>query len=219
MILSKKYPNSQGFTVVELLIVIVVIGILAAITAAAYQSVTVRAEETRLQAEISQWEHAMRQYASIHSVYPYTERPLDKPGWQVINGTFCIGNLPAKDSWDEGECEKGELNGQNAYRSSSIHQILQNENISPPKTKNNIFDWGFAFTSRGQTENFAQRGLQYRAYSKGQGATIHYTTLTQCLAGDPVGFQIQDSGSGIQGKGGRGDRGKVKLCNHSLPPL
>ncbi|MBI3888991.1 pilin [Candidatus Saccharibacteria bacterium] len=47
----KKLKNQKGFTIVELLIVIVVIGILAAIVIVAYQGITQRAKATGYQTD------------------------------------------------------------------------------------------------------------------------------------------------------------------------
>ena len=64
--------SSSGFTIVELLIVIVVIGILAAITIVAYNGVTARADYAKAQSDLKTLNHAVLQYYAINNSYPDT---------------------------------------------------------------------------------------------------------------------------------------------------
>ena len=61
--------NGKGFTIVELLIVIVVIGILAAITIVAFGNVQQRARNAQVVSGVRAIESAMRQYATINQRY------------------------------------------------------------------------------------------------------------------------------------------------------
>lgn len=74
--------SKSGFTIVELLIVIVVIGILAAITIVAYNGFTTRAENTK----------------TINSVTAYTKTLLlygsDKGSYPTGYGQPCLGQAP-----------------------------------------------------------------------------------------------------------------------------
>jgi prepilin-type N-terminal cleavage/methylation domain-containing protein len=71
---TKRYTSlpSSGFTIVELLIVIVVIGILAAITIVAYNGVQDRANDTRRQSDISNVQTIVEKYAAENGTYPST---------------------------------------------------------------------------------------------------------------------------------------------------
>jgi len=60
----------RGFTIVELLIVIVVIGILAAITIVAYNGIQKRARDTSRTTEISSLMKAIELYRIDNGVYP-----------------------------------------------------------------------------------------------------------------------------------------------------
>jgi len=62
----------RGFTIVELLIVVVVIGILASVTAVAYGGVTQRAENTKTVSAVSMYAKALRGYAATNGNYPVT---------------------------------------------------------------------------------------------------------------------------------------------------
>ena len=71
--------NKPGFTIVELLIVIVVIGILAAITIVAYNGVQTRAEASKTSTAIQAYKKALTLYKLDNSVYPTT-------------GAMCLGD-------------------------------------------------------------------------------------------------------------------------------
>lgn len=60
----------RGFTIVELLIVIVVIGILAAITIVAYNGIQARANAVTLQADLSNAAKKLKLYQVDHAAYP-----------------------------------------------------------------------------------------------------------------------------------------------------
>lgn len=64
--MSSTYQRQPGFTIVELLIVIVVIGILAAITIVAYNGVQKRAFDTRRKSDIASIQKALTQYAVVN---------------------------------------------------------------------------------------------------------------------------------------------------------
>ena len=67
-----KITNSdnRGFTIVELLIVIVVIGILAAITIVAFNGIQQRARNTQVTSGVRTYIGAIKQYAVLNSGYP-----------------------------------------------------------------------------------------------------------------------------------------------------
>ena len=70
--------NTQpGFTIVELLIVIVVIGILAAITIVAFNGVQNRAKQAKIQSDISTVQKLVESYYAINGAYPITATALN----------------------------------------------------------------------------------------------------------------------------------------------
>lgn len=80
----KSTDNHTGFTIVELLIVIVVIGILAAIAIVAYQGVQVRARNTAKLNEQIGWRDTFEAYKASNGDYP-----------SMANGGYCLGtNFP-----------------------------------------------------------------------------------------------------------------------------
>lgn len=73
MLLTRRRSlQPSGFTIVELLIVIVVIGILAAITVVAYNGIQDRASDTRRQSDIRNVQMIVEKYAAENGNYPST---------------------------------------------------------------------------------------------------------------------------------------------------
>lgn len=68
----KSHLNQSGFTIVELLVVIVVIGILAAITIVSYTGISQRATVASLQSDLSSSAQQFKMFQVINSNYPAT---------------------------------------------------------------------------------------------------------------------------------------------------
>jgi prepilin-type N-terminal cleavage/methylation domain-containing protein len=66
------YKSKSGFTIVELLIVIVVIGILAAIVIVAYSGVQQRARNSQTMSGVVAYQKALNMYATLNGSYPNT---------------------------------------------------------------------------------------------------------------------------------------------------
>ena len=62
--------NKKGFTVVELLIVIVIIGILASITIVSFTSTQQRSRDETRTSDISKVQRALEKYHTANGVYP-----------------------------------------------------------------------------------------------------------------------------------------------------
>lgn len=67
----------RGFTIVELLIVIVVIGALATITFVTYKGVKEKAYNAKVIAGVRQYTDAIKSYKAINRVYPKTQTEID----------------------------------------------------------------------------------------------------------------------------------------------
>jgi prepilin-type N-terminal cleavage/methylation domain-containing protein len=81
----KKMRKDSGFTIVELLIVIVVIAILATISIVAYSGIQSRAKTTKAQANASQVQKIAEAFYADNSRYPGTRAEF----------TNAVTNLPA----------------------------------------------------------------------------------------------------------------------------
>jgi len=95
MHLSRK---NRGFTIVELLIVIVVIAILAAVTTSAYNGIQTRAINTKTLNAVSNWDKILKMYKVIKGTAP-------------ISDYNCLAtasaNFPAGSGLGAGECQHG----------------------------------------------------------------------------------------------------------------
>lgn len=92
MLMAKQ--RYAGFTIVELLIVIVVIAILATISIVAYNGIQQRANNTVRIAAAKEWMKSIEQYVAANQAYPATM------------GTYCIGesNITDLDANPDVDC-------------------------------------------------------------------------------------------------------------------
>ncbi|MFZ1243267.1 MAG: prepilin-type N-terminal cleavage/methylation domain-containing protein [Candidatus Saccharimonas sp.] len=85
--------NKLGFTIVELLVVIVVIAILAAISIVAYNGVQQRARNSARVSEAQEWVKILNMYAATTGTYPFS------------SGSRCLGyDFPKYGSNTAGSC-------------------------------------------------------------------------------------------------------------------
>lgn len=96
-----KTRKQNGFTIVELLIVVVVIAILAAITLVTYNGIQQRAQNTQFLAAFDAYEKSLRLYKITYGDYP---RAIDENGFNLYS---CLGgNYPKAGMLEENECFK-----------------------------------------------------------------------------------------------------------------
>lgn len=94
--MSKPPTKQHGFTIVELLIVIVVIAILAAITIVAYNGISIRAENTKTIAALKQYSDGIAMYQAVNGQYPIASyvclgAPDSKCGQVTDGASTCVG--------------------------------------------------------------------------------------------------------------------------------
>lgn len=117
--------QADGFTIVELLIVIVVIAILAAITVVAYNGIQERARTTAVNSDLATIQKAMLMYRANHGILPLsadwysgtTMPPSSRWSTEIIaglkNGNFITTSGLDKDPWgqyywyDNNDCSIG----------------------------------------------------------------------------------------------------------------
>lgn len=94
MLTKQRLSKPAGFTIVELLIVIVVIGILAAITIVAYNGIQARARDAQRLSDIKSIAKAIELYKVNNGSYPPFNSTLNAGGWEVsTNGTSATNFL------------------------------------------------------------------------------------------------------------------------------
>ncbi|MFZ2835993.1 MAG: prepilin-type N-terminal cleavage/methylation domain-containing protein [Candidatus Saccharimonadales bacterium] len=86
--------KQSGFTIVELLIVIVIIGILAAITIVAYNGIQERSEFSRLQSNLASVNKAVKLYYADNGSYPVTGSGVWSGYYSATNDSFVPGLAP-----------------------------------------------------------------------------------------------------------------------------
>ena len=83
-------PKQKGFTIVELLIVVVVIAILAAITIVSYNGITNRANDATVQSDLSSMNKKIQLFYVDKDVYPANVTELASLGLDAANGAYAI---------------------------------------------------------------------------------------------------------------------------------
>ena len=105
MSLTDIKTKSQGFTIVELLIVVVVIAILAAITIVSYNGITNKAHSSAAQASAATLQKKIGLYQSDKGTYPTSLSVLtagtSNDSWAVPTGTVELGTATPSSSYKE----------------------------------------------------------------------------------------------------------------------
>ncbi len=113
----------SGFTIVELLIVVVIIAVLATITIVAFSSVTARADATSRLSEMKAWEKLYKLYAAAYGQFPAYPGSPDGDSTGADMG-YCLGTgFPDRDSTGRGNCR--DLSG--VFYQYDVNTTLNNE--------------------------------------------------------------------------------------------
>jgi prepilin-type N-terminal cleavage/methylation domain-containing protein len=104
-----SFKRTSGFTIVEILIVIVVIGILAGITIVAYNGVSNTASNAVRMDELRSWDKQFQLYMALQGHYP-----------TLANGGYCLGTgFPDIDLSGLGNCRESNVPGPTRYQSNA----------------------------------------------------------------------------------------------------
>jgi type II secretion system protein G len=111
----------SGFTIVELLVVIVVIAILAAITIVAYNGIQARARDSERSSEMQTIEKALALYFVDNGGYP-----------NCSGGTYAAGSTP-------GGC------GVSALASALVPKYISTLPADPKNSGNDVYQYAFGY--------------------------------------------------------------------------
>lgn len=106
----------SGFTIVEILVVIVVIGILTTIGVVSYSGYQTRAQNTARVNELKAWQKAFVQYKATNGIYP-----------NVPNVGYCLGT-----GFPGGKCR--DYNGYDVYLESNSTALMDALKTYDPPT-------------------------------------------------------------------------------------
>jgi prepilin-type N-terminal cleavage/methylation domain-containing protein len=167
-----KQPE-KGFTIVELLIVVVVIAILAAVTIVGYSGISEKARMSALASNINQYMKVLEMYHAEHGTFPVAN-------WVCLGQDASV--YPATNGYTAGACVKGTHSGGFVYPgfSNSVRDALGAYASSLPSPL-----YPDAPNEFGNT----MRGLLYDQNS----AHVQTATITYYLKGDkpcPIGDKV-----------------------------
>lgn len=133
--------KQAGFTIVELLIVIVVIAILAAITIVAYNGIQARAQETAVRSDLSNAGKKMQLFYTDNSRYPNSITELETVGIDISNGAYAIWTTVAVNL---GYCAKSDYSGYALFAMTRSGTRLMIQEVGGVKTDTTGATWDSA---------------------------------------------------------------------------
>jgi type IV pilus assembly protein PilA len=86
-----KQQAQQGFTLIELMIVIAIIGILAAVALPAYQNYTIRAKASELILAASAGKQMVTEFTILNGRLPEYDTPSHPLAWEVVPDDITTG--------------------------------------------------------------------------------------------------------------------------------
>ena len=124
--------NKKGFTLIELMIVVAIIIILAAVAIPNYLNMTTRAKKSRVASDFNTLATAINLYENDWGFYPLSSMYYDylytylKPGFRPVYGG--IGGASCYVNGDENDFFSAELTGSGAYINTPDRKTLTGEN-------------------------------------------------------------------------------------------
>lgn len=198
--------RDSGFTIVELLIVIVVIGILAAIVVVAYNGVQTRAKLSKTSQDLAQVNKKILAYQAQNGSYPATTTGTIGSGAQALTDANCTPSPTKTAQWvpnlditlpqsDQTLKGVGNYSGCYIYISNGTDYVLSGWNLLPtpttgPTTYRRLgfreYSW---FSAQFYICNHTAigGGATYNVNNDYYKRSITYTSITNCDETPPAG--------------------------------
>ena len=139
----KNIKRNSGFTIVELLIVIVVIAILATISIVAYNGIQNRAKSSAGQATANSIVKKLEAYNAINSAYPTTKTQIQGTDTSKIDGladASTAGTKPIVTPASDSIISATALNSTSANGGTTVR-------INGTSAGGNVYYWDYAATT------------------------------------------------------------------------
>lgn len=198
---------SHGFTIVELLIVVVIIGILAAIVVVAYNGLTSQAKVSKVHSDISQVNKQIQVYQTLNGEYPVTSSTMTSGATVRVDANCPYAGatvtstaqwvpglsvaLPQSDTSMDGV---GGGNGCYVYLSNGTDYILSAWNMLPsPSTDAGYKRLGFREASWMTAPYYLCNhvaiggGATYNVNNDYYKRSVTYTSISNCNETPPAG--------------------------------
>lgn len=169
----KWVQKQTGFTIVELLIVVVVIAILASITVVAYNGIQQRAVNAAFLTKVDTYEKAIRLYQTTNGTFPSTMYDPDAAGPQAAAPyMICLGDTyPAAPGFNVGYCTGSEFLDSSDPQASAVMPSVTTNLLTVVKNLPDVSTQAYTFTDGGTLYGL-HRGILYQ--SNGAEAVINF---------------------------------------------
>ena len=107
--------TKQGFTIVELLIVVIVIAVLASITSSAFNGVQNRSRNSARYSEMKAWDKTLKLYKATYGDYPST---------LAANTLYCLGEGFPIGAGGVARCRDYTITGASSYLESDNAAVM-----------------------------------------------------------------------------------------------
>ena len=120
---NRKTYLEKGFTIVELLVVVVVMAILATVTIVTYRGIRERAANTAMLSEFQQWKDAFDSYYATFGHFPV----------MPAGAHYCLGT-----GFPNGKCRDYLADNENTYTEASSTALMTELNKAPIRVKSTV---------------------------------------------------------------------------------
>lgn len=175
--------KTHGFTLVEMIVVVIVIAILAMITIVAYNGAQMRAKNSQWATSLASWTKVIQLYKINTGKWPST-------------GAYwsCLGNsFPASDGFASNECHRTDPAG--TYSASVMSSLMTGLTQQVGSLPDSNLSLVYAYDTANSRGSYV-RGLVYQFSTTDTQPFIDYYQMgagAQCIAGDTLAFTYNNN--------------------------